>query len=167
MVCIHTKFHMPSRNGSLVIVIKPIAKCGFHADATFIFYFLKKIQQMLHIFQRIIINHHFRTLGLLETVLLSQHNPNFPYFMTIYISIYGSTVLLLDLDHLFSFLILYAVSRTPWTGISPSQGRYLHTEQRKHKINAHRHPCLEWDSNPQSQRSSERRQFMPQTARPL
>jgi hypothetical protein len=31
-------------------------------------------------------------------------------------------------------------------GISPSQGRYLHTEQHKRRINAHRHPCLEWDS---------------------
>jgi hypothetical protein len=25
----------------------------------------------------------------------------------------------------------------------------------------HRQPCLEWDSNPRSQRPSERRQFMP------
>jgi hypothetical protein len=46
-------------------------------------------------------------------------------------------------------------------GISQSQGRYLHTEQNKHRINAHRHPCLEWDSNQRSQCSSERRQFMP------
>jgi hypothetical protein len=67
---------------------------------------------------------------------------------------------------LFSFLILYKVGRTPWTGISPSQGRYLHTEQHKHRINAHRHPCLEWDSNPRSQCSSGRREFMPWTARP-
>jgi hypothetical protein len=28
-------------------------------------------------------------------------------------------------------------------GISPSQGRYLHTGQHKHRIDAHRHPCLE------------------------
>jgi hypothetical protein len=27
-------------------------------------------------------------------------------------------------------------------GISTSQGRYLHTEQHKDRINAHRHPCL-------------------------
>jgi hypothetical protein len=40
--------------------------------------------------------------------------------------------------------------------ISPSQGRYLTQTQNKH-----RHPCLVWDSNPRSQRSSERRQFMP------
>jgi hypothetical protein len=39
-------------------------------------------------------------------------------------------------------------------GISPSQGRYLTQAQ-----NEHRHPCLEWDSNPGSQCSSGRRQF--------
>jgi hypothetical protein len=41
-------------------------------------------------------------------------------------------------------------------GISPSQGRYLAQTQNKH-----RHPCLEWDSNPRSQCSSGRRYFMP------
>jgi hypothetical protein len=35
--------------------------------------------------------------------------------------------------------------------ISPSQGRYLHK---------HRHQCLEWDSNPRFQHSSEKRQFV-------
>jgi hypothetical protein len=40
--------------------------------------------------------------------------------------------------------------------ISPSQGRYLTQSQNKH-----RHPYLEWDSNPRSQRSRERSQFMP------
>jgi hypothetical protein len=40
--------------------------------------------------------------------------------------------------------------------ISPSQRRYLTQTQNKHG-----HPCLEWDSNPWSQRSSKRRQFMP------
>jgi hypothetical protein len=33
--------------------------------------------------------------------------------------IYGSTDLSLDLRRFFSFLILYAVSRTPWTGDQP------------------------------------------------
>jgi hypothetical protein len=51
-------------------------------------------------------------------------------------------------------------------GISQSQGRYLHTGQHKHRINAHWYPCLKWDSNPRSQCLSERRQFMPYTARP-
>jgi hypothetical protein len=49
--------------------------------------------------------------------------------------------------------------------ISPSQGRYLNTGQHKHRINAHRHPCLEWDSNPRYQLPSERRQFMLWAAR--
>jgi hypothetical protein len=44
--------------------------------------------------------------------------------------------------------------------ISPSLGLYLHTEQHKHRIKAHRHPRLEWDSNPWSQSSSEGGQFM-------
>jgi hypothetical protein len=39
--------------------------------------------------------------------------------------------------------------------------RYLHTEQHKHRINADKHPCLEWDSIPRSQWSSGLRQFMP------
>jgi hypothetical protein len=55
----------------------------------------------------------------------------------------------------------YIQSVTPLgRGISPSQGRYLHTEQHKHRINADKHPCLEWDSNTWSQRSSGRRRFM-------
>jgi hypothetical protein len=40
--------------------------------------------------------------------------------------------------------------------ISPSQGRYLHTGKQTQNKRTHRHPCLEWDSNPRSQRSSER-----------
>jgi hypothetical protein len=42
--------------------------------------------------------------------------------------------------------------------ISQEQGPYLHTEQHKHRIKAHRHPYLVWDSNPRSQCSRERRQ---------
>jgi hypothetical protein len=48
----------------------------------------------------------------------------------------------------FSFLILRQSAGLLGREISPSPGRYLH----KHRINAHRHPCLEWDSNPRSQR---------------
>jgi hypothetical protein len=40
-----------------------------------------------------------------------------------------------NFGRLFSFLILYTVGTTPWMGIGPSQGRYLHTEQ--HKQNKH------------------------------
>jgi hypothetical protein len=46
--------------------------------------------------------------------------------------------------------------------ISPSQGRYLTQTQNKH---THKHPCLEWHSNPRSQLPSERREFMPYTTR--
>jgi hypothetical protein len=37
----------------------------------------------------------------------------------------------------------------------------------KHRINADRRPCLEWDSNPRSQCLSERRDFMPWASRQL
>jgi hypothetical protein len=33
--------------------------------------------------------------------------------------------------------LFYTDGRNPWTGISPSQGRYLDTGQHKHRINAH------------------------------
>jgi hypothetical protein len=36
-----------------------------------------------------------------------------------FLSVYGSTVLLLDLGRFFSFLILYTVGNTPWTGDQP------------------------------------------------
>jgi hypothetical protein len=44
---------------------------------------------------------------------------------------------------------------------SPWQGRYLYTGQHKQNKRIHRHQCLEWDSNPRSQCSNERKQFMP------
>jgi hypothetical protein len=40
-------------------------------------------------------------------------------YIPIYLSIYGCTVLLLDLGRFFSFLILYTVGRTSWTGNQP------------------------------------------------
>jgi hypothetical protein len=63
---------------------------------------------------------------------------------------------LLGLGRFFSFLLPYTVGRTPWKGDQPI-ARPLPT----HRTKSHRHPYLEWDSNPRSQRSSERRQFMP------
>jgi hypothetical protein len=59
---------------------------------------------------------------------------------------------------IFCFLIFYTVGRTPWRGDQPV-ARPPPTH--KHRINAYKHPCLEWDSNPRSQNSRERRQFMP------
>jgi hypothetical protein len=53
-------------------------------------------------------------------------------------------------------------------GIGSLQGLWLYTEQHKHRINSqNRHPFLELDSKPRSQRSSERKQFMPYTVQPL
>jgi hypothetical protein len=59
-----------------------------------------------------------------------------------YLSIYGSTALM-DFGRFFSFLIHTLSVGLLGRGISPSQGRYLHTEEHKHRINAHRYPCLE------------------------
>jgi hypothetical protein len=47
--------------------------------------------------------------------------------MSIYLSIYGSTVLCWTLA-VFQFLILYTVSRTPWTGVQ-AIGRPLPTHR--------------------------------------
>jgi hypothetical protein len=70
---------------------------------------------------------------------------------------YGCTALCWALAAYFTFLTIYTVGRTPWTGISPLRGRYLNIEQHKqNKCTQYKHPCLKWDSNPRSQLSSER-----------
>jgi hypothetical protein len=69
---------------------------------------------------------------------------------------------------LFQFLHIFTESVGRFgRGISPSQDRYLHTEQHKHRINEHRHPCFKWDSKPRTQCLRGRRQFVHWTARPL
>jgi hypothetical protein len=70
---------------------------------------------------------------------------------------------LLGLDRFFSFLILCTVGRTPWMGDQPvTRPLPAHrTTQTQNKRTRYRHTCLEWVSNSRSQRSSERRQFMP------
>jgi hypothetical protein len=51
----------------------------------------------------------------------------------------------LGVGRFLSFLILYTVGRTPWTG-DQSVARPLPTHgTNKHRINAHRHPFLEWN----------------------
>jgi hypothetical protein len=73
-----------------------------------------------------------------------------------------------DLVRLLSFLIFYTAGRTPWTGDQPvARPLPAHNGLQKHRINGHRHSCLKYDSNPRTQFSSGRRQFTPQTARPL
>jgi hypothetical protein len=74
---------------------------------------------------------------------------------------------LLDLGRFLSFLIYTQSVGLLGRGISLLHGLYLHTERHEHRINAYRHPYIEWDTNPWPQCLSGRRQFMPQTARPL
>jgi hypothetical protein len=64
---------------------------------------------------------------------------------------------LLQLRNLF-----YTDGRTPWTSDQPV-ARPLPTLRATQTQNkrTHRHPCLDWDSNPRSQLFSERRHFMP------
>jgi hypothetical protein len=97
-------------------------------------------------------------IGTMERSSLCPANGSTICLISIYLWLYST---LLDLGSFFSFLIYtQSVGLLGWA-IIRSQGRCLHTQQHKHRINAHRHPCLELDSSPQSQRSSGRRQFMP------
>jgi hypothetical protein len=67
---------------------------------------------------------------------------------------------LLGPDRFFSFVILYTAGRILWTDQPIKRPISAHrTEQTQ------RHPYLEWDSSPRSQRSSGRRRFMPQTTK--
>jgi hypothetical protein len=52
------------------------------------------------------------------------------------LSIFGSTAPM-DLGHFLTFLVYTQSVGVLGRGISPSQGRYLHTEQHEHRINAH------------------------------
>jgi hypothetical protein len=57
----------------------------------------------------------------------------------------------------FSFMIIFTDGRTPWTS-----DQLVIRPLPKHRINTYtKHPCLVWGSNPRSQLTSERRQFMP------
>jgi hypothetical protein len=70
---------------------------------------------------------------------------------------------LLGPDHFFSSVfIFYTDGRTPWTSYKTvTRPLPTHRTTQTHNEHIHRHPCLEWDSNPRSQRLSERRQSMP------
>jgi hypothetical protein len=73
---------------------------------------------------------------------------------------------LLDIGRFFSFLSSTQSVGLLGRGISPSQGRYLHREQHKHRINAHTdmHALSGIRTHDPTSRESEE---MPQTARPL
>jgi hypothetical protein len=65
---------------------------------------------------------------------------------------------------LFSFLILYTVGRTPWTRdqlVARPLPKRRTAQTQKNTYTHHKHRCSKWDSNPRSQRPSERRQFIP------
>jgi hypothetical protein len=76
-------------------------------------------------------------------------------------SIFGSRLLLLNFGCFFSFLILYTVGRDSLDRRSARRKAATYTQ------NAHIHLGLGFDSNPRTQCSSERRELMPQAARPL
>jgi hypothetical protein len=122
--------------------------------------------------QQMWIRHTLYTLGNLSIYLLSSYL-SVCLSLSIQPSVHPSINLSMALQSfvwpwaLFQFLDLLQSVGSLGRVISPSQGRDLHTGQHKLRINAHRHPCLKWDSIPRSQCSSDRRQFMPQTPRPL
>jgi hypothetical protein len=93
-------------------------------------------------------------------VVSTGESPDGTSIRKCHLFLYGSTALV-DLGPLFLVLNYTQAVGLLGSGISASQGRYLHTEQHQHGINAHRHACLEWESNPRSQCSTGRRWLMP------
>jgi hypothetical protein len=77
----------------------------------------------------------------------------------------GSTALL-GHGRIFSFVIQHTFGRTPLTG-DQQVARPLPAHRTAQTQNKCTQICLEWYSKPRSQCSSERRRFMPFTARPL
>jgi hypothetical protein len=67
----------------------------------------------------------FQKMELFITIAVRTSNPTRFVNITetswvwIHLCLYGSAALLLDFGHFFSFLILYTVGRTPWTGDQP------------------------------------------------
>jgi hypothetical protein len=81
----------------------------------------------------------------------SHHQVRYINYSKIYLSLYiWFYSPLLDLGRFFSFLIYTQSVGLLGGGISQSQGRYIHTEQHKHRINAHGYPWFDLDSNPRS-----------------
>jgi hypothetical protein len=66
-------------------------------------------------------------------------------YLSIYLCFYGP---LLGLDRFSNFLIFYTVGRTPSKGGSARNKDATCTQDNTHRINAHKHPCLKWASNP-------------------
>jgi hypothetical protein len=100
---------------------------------------------------------------------LIEHNK----YVNVLFTVYYLRMAVHSLCALLTFLLfnLCAVGRIPWTGdqpvASPLPTHRTTRAQNTHRTNAHRHSCLEWDSNPPNQYSRRSRRFMPETARPL
>jgi hypothetical protein len=77
---------------------------------------------------------------------------------TIYLWLYSP---LLGLGRFFSFLIFLRSQYDSLDGGSARRKAATYTQNNINTEKTHTQPCLEWDSNPRSQRSSELRQFMP------
>jgi hypothetical protein len=60
---------------------------------------------------------------------------------------------LLGPSGIFSFVIIYTISRSPWTVNQPVTEPLPTHMTAQRRINTHRHPCVEWDSNARPQRS--------------
>jgi hypothetical protein len=104
------------------------------------------------------------------SLYLSIHPPTYPTIHpSVHLSIHPSISCYSHLEHraymkcYISLQFLYLIQSIGlfgW-GISLAQGHYL--PRTTDTQNKHRHPCLEWDSNPRFQCSSEQRHFMPLT----
>jgi hypothetical protein len=87
----------------------------------------------------------------------NNNNNNNNYYYYYY---YGSTALCWALAT-FQFLDTIHSRYDSLDGDQPVARPLTYTQSNTNRINEHtRHICLEWDSNPRSQCSSERRQFM-------
>jgi hypothetical protein len=102
-------------------------------------------------------------------VTLPRNNRNEPIIFTlpfhliasdIYLSIYPSIHISIHLSIRLSIYLSIYLS----IGASAHRKIATYKGQHKHRIHAHRHSYLKWDSNPRSQCTSVRRQFMPKIA---
>jgi hypothetical protein len=85
---------------------------------------------------------------------------SFHIYLLSYISVCGSTGVV-DLGRLFSLLIYTQSVGLLGRGDQPvARPLPTHRTTQTQNKRTHRHPCLEWDSNPRSQCSRRRRRFM-------
>jgi hypothetical protein len=86
----------------------------------------------------------FRVLSSTDEILWVIKTPSQKsIYLSIYLSSCWSTVILLDLGHFFSFLILYTVGTTPWTGDQPV-ARHLPTYRTTQTQNKRKQTPLPW-----------------------